>query len=156
MFAASAIYKLKKITFVVHTTRILGYQWVVAIFLCVVECEGSGILRRAENQTMNMKWTWTVAGVCAVMTSSITDLIERVNFWMSIVAAVLVFNEFKTAALLVLGLRHCRTTLLQLWNMLPSFFVSVDDHPNDKKRIFTTMTSTPSRRKTKKKAKKKQ
>jgi len=158
MFTACAIYKLKKMTFVVHTTRILGYHWGVAIFLCVVECEGSGVLRRAENQFMNI--TWSIHDVMRIFVRGIRSLGERVNFWLSIwVACMLTLGThlgeeidqgpsvytvpwtLNAAALCILLARHCRTTLLQLWSM----FFSTKKQKNDEEVRLFSLTSTPMR-----------
>lgn len=170
MFTGCAIYKLKKMTFVVHTTRMLGYSWMLAIFLCVVECEGSGILRRAENQCMHV--TWTSRGVLSMFISNVIALIERTNFWLSVlVACTLTLGahlssgiegpsvytipwSFNAAVLLVLVLRYSRTTLIQLCSNL--FPYPSKNNTNDETLIFEkenenknnsfSLTSTPMRK----------
>ena len=54
MFMACAIYKLRKLTFVVHMARNIGHGPGVVILLCVLELEGSGVLRRFENHLMHV------------------------------------------------------------------------------------------------------
>jgi len=161
MFVACAIYKLRKMTFVVHTTRILGYRWGTAIFLCVVECEGSGILRRTENRMSNIKWT--LHGLSDVVKCCIIDLIERTNFWLSILVACTLTlgahlgdeiagphvytipHTLNVAAMCILLIRHCRTTVIQILPILKTSMLSDSKAAASHGAMFTTMTSTPSR-----------
>lgn len=160
MFTASAIYKLKKMTFVVHTTRIIGYGCFMAIFLCIIECEGSGILRRTENRLMNTRWSYDQ--FFGIFFGVMNDLIKRTNFWLSIlVACTLTLGAhlgdeiagphvytipwtLNFAAMCILLIRYCRTTVVQLW--LDSKFVSKNS-VDPEYSIFTTLTSTPQRQK---------
>ena len=132
-FSSCALYKVRKLTFVVHTTRILGYGPVLCVFLSALEIEGSGILRRAENHLSNVQWSW--ANVREVATRSAQHLFLGLNFWLSLMSICCIYlgahaeesdgpllYPLKTwstvAALAVLNLRYCRTTVSQMCSRL--------------------------------------
>ena len=176
MFAACALYKLKKMTFVVYTTRALGYGWLMAVVLCVVECEGSGVFRRAENHAMHISMWRSLDSVRDVLWSSVAGLVERTNFWLSIVVAMtltvgahhvsilegpMVYTlpwTIHAAALCILLARYCRTTVMQLWSDFVRLGQRLD---KEEVRVQTSLddsfalTSTPAHNISKKKKKKK-
>ncbi len=132
-FSSCALYKVRKLTFVVHTTRILGCGPALCVFLCALEIEGSGILRRAENHLSNVPWSW--ANVREVAARSAQHLFLGLNFWLSLVSICCIYlgahaeesdgpllyplKAWSTvAALAVLNLRYCRTTVSQMCTRL--------------------------------------
>lgn len=145
MFMACAIYKLRKLTFVVHTVRNIGHGPAVAIFLSVLELEGSGVLRRLENHLMHVRWSWNGLKHVAFVNAQL--LASSLNVWLSVTAASILYMGSHAddtspflyplkwwstiATLLILSVRYNRNTgreLLQHFKAWIWQVSSVVDH----------------------------
>ena len=137
MYSACALYRLRKFTFIVHTTRMLGNSPWMLVFLCVLSSEGSSVLRFIENQTCNMRWHRGSArrALWILLTGGLERLFLGANFWLSIVATAVLYGSAdassadgpllfplkrssKMLALGILILRYNRKTLKQAVRMV--------------------------------------
>jgi hypothetical protein len=89
VYMACALYKLRKLTFVVHMTRNIGYGSPVTLLLSVLELEGSGVLRRFENHIMHVRWSWE--GIQHVLVTNAWHLVSATNFWLSVLASCVLY-----------------------------------------------------------------
>ena len=171
---ACALYKLRKLTFVVHMTRNIGYGPSMAILLSVLELEGSGILRRFENHISHVRWSWK--GIQHVLATSAWQLVGVPKFWLSILASCVLHMGANVddaspflyplkwwstlLALGVLSVRYNSSTMKEIFRRCEAWWAAPVKSATTPKKFDLTATNariksgpkkTPARRKKKRK-----
>ena len=85
VYMACALYKLRKLTFVVHMTRNVGYGLHITVALCVLELEGLAFC--ADLKTTS-RMSDGPGRASKMQSLSTWQLVSAINFWLSITGFV--------------------------------------------------------------------